>query len=312
MSRTRILRWLAAFAFGCSMAVAAAPHRAATPLTESERAARGAIPAVAEPLDPRLVTYSYDGNYSYPILANKGVLTHLEFGPDERIVGYYFADMKKWSVKVSTMTYRDVFVLPKLDDIENTATIITNKRQYELVFTTVAPSAAYKRVKWDYNDDAASGPFETLTSTGASPAPVETTTSSGATHAPARRSGASPAAACPGPTVDIAKLNFDYRIEGDAPFKPTMVFDDGHFTWIKMPKHQDLPAPFVLHKDGTAEILNVIPPSGQCDFFLIKQTLPYGALLKLRDETVKIYNRRGEACGLFGCHADATNISGGP
>ncbi len=40
---------------------------------------------------------------------------------------------------------------------------------------------------------------------------------------------------------DMARLNFDYEISGDAGWKPLQVFDNGIKTYIKLPKMQELP-----------------------------------------------------------------------
>jgi len=40
---------------------------------------------------------------------------------------------------------------------------------------------------------------------------------------------------------DIAKLNFEYEISGDANWKPLQVFDNGIKTYIKLPKLQEMP-----------------------------------------------------------------------
>jgi len=40
---------------------------------------------------------------------------------------------------------------------------------------------------------------------------------------------------------DMARLNFDYEISGDAGWKPLQVFDNGIKTYIKLPKMQEIP-----------------------------------------------------------------------
>lgn len=40
---------------------------------------------------------------------------------------------------------------------------------------------------------------------------------------------------------DIARLNFDYEISGDAGWKPLQIFDNGIKTYIKLPKMQEMP-----------------------------------------------------------------------
>lgn len=84
-----------------------------------------------------------------------------------------------------------------------------------------------------------------------------------------------------------------------APFKPAMVFDDGKFTWIQLPSDvQEIPAIFALGADGTAELVNF---TVRRNYFVVQRLFPDGALLKLRKDEVRVFNRRGKACGLFGC-----------
>lgn len=40
---------------------------------------------------------------------------------------------------------------------------------------------------------------------------------------------------------DIAKLNFEYEISGDADWKPLQIFDNGIKTYIKLPKLEEMP-----------------------------------------------------------------------
>ena len=60
--------------------------------------------------------------------------------------------------------------------------------------------------------------------------------------------------------VDIAQLNFDYRITGDAPdWRPLRAFDDGRQTWIEFPATISVgaaPPLFVLGDKGEAELVN--------------------------------------------------------
>lgn len=60
--------------------------------------------------------------------------------------------------------------------------------------------------------------------------------------------------------ADISRLNFAYRLEGEAPFKPLRVFDDGQRTVIDFPaglRGREIPPIFLLSADGkTAELVN--------------------------------------------------------
>jgi len=60
--------------------------------------------------------------------------------------------------------------------------------------------------------------------------------------------------------VDISKLNFRYRIEGDnAPWAPRQVFDDGSKVYIEFPAgigQGEMPPLFVIGPEGGAELVN--------------------------------------------------------
>src|SRR3546814_19078578 len=60
--------------------------------------------------------------------------------------------------------------------------------------------------------------------------------------------------------VEIAQLNFDYRVTGDKPaWRPLRAFDDGRQTWIEFPaaiSTGEAPPLFVLGDKGEAELVN--------------------------------------------------------
>jgi type IV secretion system protein VirB9 len=60
--------------------------------------------------------------------------------------------------------------------------------------------------------------------------------------------------------LDVAALDFRYRIEGDkAPWRPLRAFDDGHQTFIEFPEGiatGDMPPIFVTGQGGSAELVN--------------------------------------------------------
>jgi type IV secretion system protein TrbG len=58
---------------------------------------------------------------------------------------------------------------------------------------------------------------------------------------------------------DLASLRFRYRIEGDAPWKPQRVFDDGVKVYIQFPsglKQGEAPPLFVIDGDGKPALVN--------------------------------------------------------
>ena len=59
--------------------------------------------------------------------------------------------------------------------------------------------------------------------------------------------------------VNLGDLNFDYKIEGKAPWKPLRVFDDGAKTYIEFPKkvqQGELPPLFIVSHEKKAQIVN--------------------------------------------------------
>jgi type IV secretion system protein VirB9 len=54
----------------------------------------------------------------------------------------------------------------------------------------------------------------------------------------------------PAPGVDPARLDFDYGISGEAPFRPLAVFDDGRATWLRIPGHDLLPVLYGEDAEG--------------------------------------------------------------
>lgn len=59
--------------------------------------------------------------------------------------------------------------------------------------------------------------------------------------------------------LDIEALQFRYRIEGEAPWKPLRVFDDGAKVFIQFPsglKQGEAPPLFVIGADGKPALVN--------------------------------------------------------
>jgi type IV secretion system protein VirB9 len=59
--------------------------------------------------------------------------------------------------------------------------------------------------------------------------------------------------------INIEQLRFRYRIEGDAPWKPLKVFDDGAKVYIQFPSglaQSEAPPLFVIDPDGNPALVN--------------------------------------------------------
>lgn len=221
--------------------------------------------------NPRLVVFPYDRNNTYPIQLMEGLNTHLELPEGEYVkslsVSNCGQDSPFWSCILSE-DRRHIWIKPKLPDQTNVGTIVTNRRVYEISLHAVVPGRDwYQRVTWDggWQDQGYYEFRETKTGGG-----------EGARKEPAK----APAGTEP------ERLHFSYSIDGDAPFRPQMVFDDGKFTWIKLSASvQELPALFVLAGDDV-ELVNY---TQRGDYLLVNRLVP-GLLLKLGKAEVKVRN----------------------
>ena len=274
------------------------------------------LEAMPAPLDPHLVTYPYDHNFTYPIITSANKETHVELGDDEKILGIYLVDAQvQWRMVVSKATQRDVFFTPATNGLAQTGTIITTKRRYEISLLSedlaqlaTEKKSFYQRVAWLY-DDAGDGIKSGGLDVGVefdAPEPAARTRNSAASGGQVDVGDSNTGDV----VLDLSKSHFGYTIKGDAPFKPTMVFDNGTFTFIMFDHLQSIPGPFSLKKDGTAEEVQWVPRGG---YYMIQRLADYGILLKLNEQEVKIYPPHSHACGLFGCdNKTPSNMVGSP
>lgn len=320
MKKLTILALLPAIWLGCSIAQAEVVSGETAALAPSKPAVAKAKPAPKRllvrprpaPLDPRLVVFPYTRDYIYPIPAKLDDYTHIELAENERVIALTLPDKLRWFFKVLA-TKRDILVKPVVPDEKSTAaTIITNLRRYELSLSVVDEDGEvcrastrkdecvwYQRVSWELED----GTFEATDIQQPRFAGMDGLSR---THSPGALGGLSASADNPtGPSaggcgqeqVQVDRLNFNYSIVGDAPFKPTMVFDDGRFTWFKFPKVQDMPPLFAINPTtGDAEIEHFLPCKGH---FVVQALLPGGALLKLGKAEVRVVNKNTQDCGGF-------------
>ncbi|MHB1676084.1 MAG: TrbG/VirB9 family P-type conjugative transfer protein [Sulfuriferula sp.] len=228
--------------------------------------------------DTKLVAYEYDPNRTYPIKTRVKVYTEIVVPEDEKITAYYPSadDKRGWPYTVSG-DKRHVFVMPKVAGSVNTATLITNKRSYLLTFEATDSGAWFQRVRWivpSPDQDELPTQYEEA---------APDTSDQNIPSAPS-----------------LADMFVNYNISGDANFAPSLVADNGKFTWFRIPRDaQELPALFVLDDKDRPELVNyTIDPNG-----MIKaQRVADAWLLKLGDQEVKVMikGRKPVSKGFFG------------
>lgn len=222
-------------------------------------------PSIAFPGDNRLITFIYDANDTYTILTRPRSVTNIALRQGESVVALALGDTTQW---MSEIIDGHIFIKPLRENIFTTGTLVTNQRTYQLTLRASPENGKfYQRVTWEY---------PTLVRHRAeTPSPNQPTVTAAASDAPNVTAA-----------VDITKVRFGYTSKGEAPFKPTNVFDDGVFTYLRLPSNlQDMPAVFI-QGIGTSklELTNFVLKGDH----LIVQRLADRIVLKLGKAEVEI------------------------
>lgn len=196
------------------------------------------------PGETRLVSFVYDRNDTYPILTMPGAVTDIELRKSEQLVALALGDGVQWTAQKKD---NHVFLRPMRAGLFTSGTLVTNERTYQLTLRSSPPGGKwYQRVSWEHPD------LVVLEEQRRVLAAAAATEAAAAKKADPRK----PAPDVVRGGVRVDQLNFGYNIEGDAPFRPDQVFDDGTFTYVRFGKRpQELPALFV-RVDGEFALAN--------------------------------------------------------
>jgi type IV secretion system protein VirB9 len=237
---------------------------------------RAELFATPLPGDTRLVQFEYDADNTFLILARPKSLTHVEFGADERIQTVAAGDTKHWEL-TPTQNRRHLFVKPIYDQAETSMTVITDKRTYQFVLRSTGPGAKwYQRVTWRYGETM-------MLDLRAEEERAQIDAKADSAADKEKRDQILAVGVSP------QDLRFDYLIDGEAPFRPVSLFDDGKFTWIRMPdKLAELPALFGLSEGGELNIVNYVV---QGEYLLAQRVMDQG-VLKLGKREVRFSRKK--------------------
>ena len=239
--------------------------------------------ATALPGDTRLVEFEYDPDNTFLVLARPKSVTHVAFGEDEKISTVAGGDTKNWELS-PTSDRRHLFVKPLFEGLETSMTVLTDKRSYQFVLRSTGPGSKwYQRVTWRYG--------QTILMDMRAQEEQRIADDKAAREAAKVKENITLAT-----NIDPQKLRFTYELSGDAPFKPTSVFDDGKFTWIRMPADLvELPALFAASEDQELAIVNYII-KGE---YMLAQRLMDTGVLRLGKQEVR-FTRKKPSRGFFG------------
>lgn len=232
--------------------------------------AQADIKPIPMPADARLVEFPYEPNDTFIVLTRPKSITDIVLHQDEDVLGLALGDTFQWQVKEAK---GHIFVKPLRPNLSTSVTLVTTARTYQFTLQSSPEDGAwYQRVSFTYP--------QLLVIERERQAAVRRTNE--AEQARLDNQLASP-------RLSPENLNFEYAISGDASFKPVQVFDDGKFTWVRMPKTQDMPAFFMVAEDGGIELINTHLRGD----YVVVQRLVNKLLLKLGKTEVKVERNKG-------------------
>lgn len=232
--------------------------------------AQAEIKPIPMPADARLVEFPYEPNDTFIVLTRPKSITDIVLHQDEDVLGLALGDTFQWQVKEAK---GHIFVKPLRPNLSTSVTLVTTARTYQFTLQSSPEDGAwYQRVSFTYP--------QLLVIERERQAAVRRTNE--AEQARLDNQLASP-------RLSPENLNFEYAISGDASFKPVQVFDDGKFTWVRMPKTQDMPAFFMVAEDGGIELINTHLRGD----YVVVQRLVNKLLLKLGKTEVKVERNKG-------------------
>jgi len=185
--------------------------------------------------------YPFSGGALYQVYAAPGQVTDIALQPGETLVGsgpVAAGDTVRWIIgdtESGTAASKQVHILvkPTRADLQTNLIINTDRRTYHLELRST-PSTYMASVSWQYPQDQ----LIALRRQNARAAETQSVATG----------------------IDISKLNFRYRIEGDtAPWRPMRAFDDGAKVYIEFPSgigQGEMPPLFVVGPSGNSELVN--------------------------------------------------------
>ncbi len=187
--------------------------------------------------DKRVQTFFYDPSDVFDINAKVGYSTLIQFEKDEIIPdsgGLGMGDSKAWSLEVRA---NNIFFKPVTPMPDTNMLVVTNKRTYafNLSAQESVPPTYIARFKY--------------------PKPIKKIDNPNPTPQANKLKLA-------GTTTDGKKIfinkeiNTNYWYRGDKQIKPTNVWDDGLFTYLKYAHAGDLPIVLKVLNDGTETLVN--------------------------------------------------------
>lgn len=282
---TRTLHLVKLAAAVTTLAMLSNLNASAQPQAQSHGVAQTQAQALTKPkADPRVQTLTTDGEAVIDVAVQRGQLTHLVLPVGESFVlppatgqGARCDDeTHSWCIVAQG---RDLFIKAKPGAKTNNLILVTERRRFALELRavdrgglmrlTLLPSRA--------TDTAAAAP---PTDAPGQPKAIRVTTPAADPHKVLQeRLAAAPVPRNAQYSMAVGKASDDIT--------PSMVFDDGRFTYLKFPGNRPLPAIFQTAPDGSEETVNV--RMGEDDL-LVADRVARKLVLRLGQSVVVVVN----------------------
>lgn len=264
--------------------------------------------AAASPADPRLREVVYDPGAVVTVPVKRGVVTLVALDPDEAIAevaaglgGDCAKAEAAWCVAAQPGG-RNLFVKAKSTaSAANTLAVVTDRRMHSFRFEVLAEGDPKPPV------------YRLVVRAPTPPAPAPAPRLSLQDLAPLL---ALPAVPSPAPPQQVVAerlqakpqvLNTEYSVAegaGSQDIVPTLVFDDGRFTYLRFPGNREVPAVFHVLGDGSETLVN----TRMEDDLLVVDRVSRRLMLRSGPAVVGLWN---EAFDLDGRPpGDATTVPG--
>lgn len=187
--------------------------------------------------DTRMKKVIYNRDDVVKVVGHYGYSTDIELAPGENVVDIAIGDSLAWEIAPSA---NHLFVKPREENAVTNMTVVTNKRVYQFALDARRSSAPndrsmYFQVRFDFPEDRA--------------AEASALAQQRIADAKARM-------------VDSAfaksnlPINWNYYARGTRDIRPSEIYDDGRFTYMRFPGGQEIPAVFMINADGSESIVN--------------------------------------------------------
>lgn len=207
------------------------------------------------------------GTVQAPIVCAVLQVCDVELQPGERVDSLHYGDTARWMISpaVTGEPPNEIqHLIIKATDVglDTSLVVTTNRRTYHMRLRSHRTQSMV-RVGWIYQEDTA------------------------AEWAALRKRDAEQRQARTMPATNeyLGDLSFDYRITGDAPWKPVRVYNDGTKTIIQMPvevRSSEAPALLVVRREAglfSAEETAVVNYRVQSDRYIVDQVFDKAILL---------------------------------